>query len=309
MISRPYAPDDSDLPALVSFISRANQAVYPGVWDFQIGDLLWQRYLHEEQESRWFDRVQIWEDFGREILGFAIYYIGANELCPLIAPSHWESTEPLESMMTWAKDRAKIFHPETDKADNVVVSSFESTPMAAYLQSHGWTQADDAPMFMLGRSLDEVPSPQLPDGFEIRKVRDPEEIEARVAIHQEVFAPSKFSVTAYDAMRGAEGYDADLDLVAVDSSETLAAYCIAWYDPLNRSALFEPVGARESFRGRGLTKATLYEAMARVKQKGGWRMLVPCDSESESAVGLYRSVGFEEVGRMLFFHQHRPKST
>ena len=43
-----------------------------------------------------------------------------------------------------------------------------------------------------------------------------------------------------------------LDLVVVDASGTVAAFCTLWCDAANRVGLVEPVGCDPRFRRRGL---------------------------------------------------------
>lgn len=98
-----------------------------------------------------------------------------------------------------------------------------------------------------------MPAPLLPEGYVVRRIgyRSNAEIEQRVAIHQGGLASiSRFTVEGYRQLRASNGYDAELDLVAVAPDGTFASYAILWPDEVNLCGEFEPV-ARGSVSAPG----------------------------------------------------------
>jgi ribosomal protein S18 acetylase RimI-like enzyme len=136
----------------------------------------------------------------------------------------------------------------------------------------------------------------------VRAVRE-NEIEDRVAIHREVWHPSRVTLDGYRAMRTVPGYDPELDIVAVAPDGTIAAYAICWHDEVNRNGLFEPVGAREASRGRGLAKAVLLETLRRLRERGCEHAYVYTTEDREPACRLYLSAGFEIIGRWVGYRR------
>jgi ribosomal protein S18 acetylase RimI-like enzyme len=159
-------------------------------------------------------------------------------------------------------------------------------------------------MLFFTRSLtDPIPDPVVPDGYAVRPLLGETEYEERVAIHREVWHPSRVTVEAYRRLRAAPGYDPELDLVAVAPDGTFAAYAGLWLDPDNHTGEFEPVGARPAYRRRGLTKAVLLEGLRRLRDRGATLAIVYTPESSEPARRLYESVGFRVVNRWNYWER------
>ena len=79
----------------------------------------------------------------------------------------------------------------------------------------------------------------------------------------------------------------------------IAAYVNCWLDPVNGIGDFGPVGARPAYRRQGLTRAVLLEGLRRLKARGMDRVCVSTQVSNTPARGLYESVGFRVVNKML----------
>lgn len=91
----------------------------------------------------------------------------------------------------------------------------------------------------------------------------------------------------YRAIQRAPLYRRDLDLIAVTDDGAVAGFVTAWFDDVTRSAYLEPVGVVPAHRRRGLGRALLTEALARVQQLGATLALV--GGYDECANALYGS--------------------
>jgi predicted N-acetyltransferase YhbS len=159
-------------------------------------------------------------------------------------------------------------------------------------------------MRLNSRSLDELPEPELPDGYSLRTVQ-PEDFASRAAAHRSAFQPSRFRDDVYEFVRATPPYRADLDCVAVAPDGSVAAYTLAWLDEENQLGQFEPVGTHADHQRRGLGRAVNLFALHRLREQGATLGLVECRGDAAYPVPakLYESVGFREVSRQLAYRR------
>ena len=145
-------------------------------------------------------------------------------------------------------------------------------------------QPDAAPV--VGMFRDARPGgPELPGGYRVRSVRD-DELAARVAAHRAAWRPvtlpwpdgtapvspdltSRFTAEHYEQVRRTWLYDQSRDLVVEAPDGSLAACCIAWWDPAARCAEIEPLGVLPGHRRLGLATAMCMAVAAQVAALGG----------------------------------------
>ncbi|SEP06749.1 GNAT family N-acetyltransferase [Amycolatopsis saalfeldensis] len=148
------------------------------------------------------------------------------------------------------------------------------------------------------RDLADVADPALPSGFRFRTAEEAGP-EAAVQAHADAWAPSAYSAESYAGVQQTPGYRGDLHLLVEAPDGTMASSTIMWFDEVNKTAEFEPVGTHPDYRRQGLGRALLLDGMHRVREAGATQMTVAClgGAGHPRAWGLYRSLGFRELTR------------
>jgi len=137
-----------------------------------------------------------------------------------------------------------------------------------------------------------MPHRPLPDGYRIRSLSGPAELAARVDVHRAAFAPSRMSVGKYERLIALPAYRVEDDLVVEAPDGSLAAFAMAWWDPLAGIGELEPVGTHPDHQRLGLGAALLSHALARYASFGARLVQVFSDAENVASEALYQSVGF-----------------
>jgi mycothiol synthase len=152
----------------------------------------------------------------------------------------------------------------------------------------------------------------LPAGFSIRPLAGEQEVEAYVGLHRTIFESKNMTVAwRRRAVRRPE-YRPELDLVVEAPGGGLAAFCVGWVClpgwldryPLDRLVgQIEPLGVHPDFRGLGLGRAILSEALRRLCVCGAEGIYVETDKDRNAALGLYEAVGFRPIQDILVYRR------
>ena len=289
--SRAYRDDDRT--ALLDLVTAAN-ADPAGTPYRHVGDVLWQMFL-----GMTFDpaaNIRLWEGDDRALRGFV--WRDAPGAAVIQAHPAWDGDTPLvAAMLAWATAHWSI--GGADGAGHTLRTYARDRDLSRgdLLARRGFRPAGEHSMLLLERSLrDPLPAAlPLPDAM-ARPVRE-DELARSVALHRAVRANSVMTEGSYRRMRGVAGFRPDLDLVVALPDGALAAYCICWLDPINRTGLFEPVGTGAAYRRRGFGRTVIHEGLQRLRKAGAHTAMVCCTASNDPARALYESAGFRVVDR------------
>ena len=99
----------------------------------------------------------------------------------------------------------------------------------------------------------------------------------------------------YHNVMKAPMYRRDLDLVAIDVTGAVAAFCTIWYDDVSRSGYYEPVGTVPEHQRRGLCTALLHEGMRHLVERGSIHACIGGGGASNPvAEGVYSRASTDE---------------
>jgi ribosomal protein S18 acetylase RimI-like enzyme len=253
--------------------------------EWHVGDVTWGLRAHEGREDEW--KFRIWKDGDRTVA--------------------WSWLKGDRGLLDYdvRRDRLDLLDEILADTDARTAVAFEDDEeVQAALVRNGFTRDSDvgpsrhgALMHFLARDLPEAPElPPLPEGFRFRTMEDAYFSE-RVAIHQDVWAPSRVTESSFANVQASWPYRASLDCVVEAPDGRFAAYCLLWPDDENGVGELEPVGVREEFRRRGLGSAVCTFALRRWHEEGGRQAIVYC--VSDEACALYESIGFRRHATLV----------
>lgn len=166
------------------------------------------------------------------------------------------------------------------------------TARAGLLTELGWEKDDGLPYVLNRTVINSVAMPALPDGFSFQSAEGPADAARLAEVHNASFKVN-WTPASYRQVMESPGYAAERELVIRAPDGTYLAFTIIWFDPLNRTGLFEPVGTHRDHRRRGFGRAILLYGMQRMAQAGMAFATVAHFGNNEAARGLYRACGFE----------------
>ena len=287
VISRPYAGEEDYARMrrlLVDIYAIGGPPVY-----CTVGDLDWWRFADDDPAA--VTQTQLWLDDPGELIGFV--WPGDDQVDMMVHPRH-RAIE--EEMLAWAEQRSRAAGP-SESAKLRAWSFTRDDVRNRLLQQRGYERSDTFFSYR-GFDLDQpFVEPRLPPGYAVRNVQGEADVEQRVAVHRDAFAPSRMTVAKHQAVMRAPTYRPELDLVVVAPDGSFAAFCIVWFDEANRIGVFEPVGCHSAHRRRGLGTAVLREGMRRLKALGAHTAEVNGLGGESGGTLLYEATGFRELDR------------
>lgn len=248
---------------------------------WHVGDIAWGLRQHEGREHEW--TIRLWVADGRTV---AWSWLKGDVLEHDVLPEH---VHLLDEILD--EPAARVASAFTDDQER-----------REALARHGFIQPGESLVFMARELKRRQEPPPLPDGFRYRTIT-PDDLAERVALHREVWAPSRVTESSYAQVQAQWPYRRSLDCVVEAPGGRFAASCLCWPDDEHGVGELEPVGVRPQFRRRGLGAAVCAYALDRLHQEGGRQAIVYC--ASEPACALYQVVGFQAHATLVAYARQR----
>ncbi len=264
----------------------------------------------------------LWEDAQGKLIGFGELSIDepiSDNLAdgtlgflvhPIARGGHLET-----QIIAWAEQRiSKIARERQGKPKLLTWSRDSRSDRIAILEHHGFVAGRQ--YWFLSQSLQRnIPTTQLPEGFSIRAVDGEREAQAWVDLHNRAFCNAwhyqPLTVESYKHRLQAPDYLPELDLVAVDADGKFAAICYCAIDRAHNTFVSRQEGwvallfTSPDFQRRGLARAMLFHALARLKTLNIEIAKIGVDSENAyGARQLYESIGFEHRYTNIAYVKH-----
>lgn len=223
--------------------------------------------------------------------------VATSNSANLIWQVHPTRSELLDEILEWYAEQA-------EGLERAVMPQDADTDMLARLPGYGYTPdtetgGDDGDWHQFNRRpLAGLEDPVLPAGFRFRTAAEVGP-EAATRAHVDAWYPSSFQENAMAGVQAAWPYRDELHVLVEAPDGTLAATAIMWFDPISRTAEFEPVGTHRAYRRKGLATALMWYGMQRARDAGAETMLVACVGAPAhpAARDLYYGVGFAPISR------------
>jgi len=253
--------------------------------------------------------ARVWKDMAGNLTGFAILTRDETS-CSLIfevAP-HAIQINLVAQIIAWGEQTAWQACPSY-RGLLVLETRCLADDLArrSILEQHSFVKQSVGALHLF-RPLDElVPPPLPPTGFSIRSLAGEPEVEAWVTLHRAAFCTQNMTIEYRQAMMKVQGFEPDLDLVAVAPDGTLAAYCVGSINEEEnrltgqKVGFTDPVATHPAYQRQGLARALLLEALDQLKKRGMLTARLNTNSENTAMQRAAQSAGFRELSRSITF--------
>ena len=274
--------------ALMRWVKQAGHCNYLHKGD--VGHRLFNGgYGHSPQ-----DLLHYWTDEAGQVIAFVILYPQGDSFDLQLAPALFLS-DVHTALFDWCEEAARRLARRIGKKINeLALEAFDCDQRyIAFLEARGYVHKRHF-LTLTRHNYDRIPAASLPVGF---RFHDASAADAKrlADVHNHSFT-SKWTAESY--RRVFESPHMEREIVAVAPDGRFAAFVNVWVDEINRSLLFEPVGAHIDFRRRGISKALMAYALKRMQAEHDLACAYVCHeppSKNAAAAALYASVGFKKL--------------
>ena len=278
---------------MISFVQAAARQSERSVDYLHCGDLTWR--INRALDFNPHQHIHLWESTEGELIGFAWFYENHNGVDLQVHPA-WRGNGIGLRMIRWAEQAARRQRTSTI-GGGLRLNCFDHDLIRQGSLLQAGYRPDNFHYVHFWRSLEDVhvssgATAQRDDRFLLRSV-EPNDVVERARLHDAAFFATEVTSDSYRNVMRSAGYRPELDVVAVDSDGSLAAFALCWADPVTKVGLFEPIGTHPAYRRLGLARSVMVEALKRLKAAGMESAWVYTESPNMPAQRLYASLGFK----------------
>jgi GNAT superfamily N-acetyltransferase len=252
-----------------------------------------------------YSRVEWWQE---EDPDYWIYAHFVNIL------PEWRYQGIENTIIHWCEERLREIaaqHPNTNQRFLQTYSNTVKIQFNTILESLGYNPA----RYFIGmfRTLDDIPSAELPDGIEVRPVKQGDERkiwDASMEAFRDHWGFSEPKEEYYTAYVGSKYFQPDLWQVAWDDNEVVSSVMNYIDHDYNRKygrkrGWTEEISTRKPWRQRGIAKALIIRSMHMHKAQGMTEVALGVDTQNlTGALSLYESCGY--VKERTFITYRKP---
>jgi mycothiol synthase len=190
--------------------------------------------------------------------------------------------------------------------DCIYADAYRSdTARVELLTALGWESDNELPYVLNHTEISSIDLPALPEGYSFRSADGVEDAAALAEVHNAAFKVT-WTPELYRQVIESPGYAPERELVIQAPDGTFAAFTVIWYDHLNRTGLFEPVGTHKDHRRRGFGRAIVMYGLQQMAAAGMEFATVAHFGHNKAAGGLYRACGFKPWHMLDGYTKHIP---
>jgi len=242
-----------------------------------------------------YSRVEWWQE---EDPNDRIYSLFVN-----ILPK-WRELGIEQAMIRWCEARLKVIaeeHPCDSKRLFQTYSSAFKTAYNAILESQGYQPTRF--FIEMSRPLENIPEAELPEGIEVRPVReeDTRKIwEASVEAFRDHWGFAEPEEEDYISYKGSKYFQPELWQVAWDGDEVVSSVMNYIENDYNekyhrKRGWTENISTRREWRRHGIARALIVRSMHMHKAKGMKEVALGVDTNNPNgALKLYQSLGYKK---------------
>lgn len=255
--------------------------------------------------STWQDlgcRLGVWEKEDT-LLAWAVFQPPWWNLDYAIHPSERGSSLEKE-VLAWGQEEIAGYGKRTGGEFYGSVEIFEDTPYIdqtiGHLEALGFQKFDWSTVRFSIDMNQELPPPQLPEGFTIRPLRGSAETDAYTNLHRAAFGSSNMTTGWRMRMLNHPHYKPEIDLIVADDNDTPVGFCICWmWADLGQ---IEPLGVHPEYQGKGLGRALELAALQMFRDQGTRCVYVDHVSLNEKAIALSLQTGFKQINNAVRYY-------